>query len=116
MVALGIGVVMAVSSPGTRAGLSATYVHLLVVGWLTQLIFGVAHWLFPRASGDAPRGNEGLGWAGILLLNVGLLVRAVSEPLALSAARHGLLVASAALQLAAVLLLVVHIWPRVKER
>jgi type IV secretory pathway TrbD component len=116
MAALAIGVVMAVSSPGARAGLPATYVHLLVVGWLTQLIFGVAHWLFPRASADAARGNEALGWAGILLLNVGLLVRAVAEPSALSGARHGLLVTSGALQLVAVLLLVVHIWPRVKER
>jgi hypothetical protein len=116
MAALAIGVVMAVSSPGARAGLPATYVHLLVVGWLTQLIFGVAHWLFPRASAGAPHGNEALGWAGILLLNVGLLVRAVAEPSALSGARHGLLVTSGALQLVAVLLLVVHIWPRVKER
>jgi hypothetical protein len=27
-----------------------TYVHLLVLGWLTHLIFGVVYWLFPRSS------------------------------------------------------------------
>jgi len=31
-----------------------TYLHLLVVGWLTQLIFGVAFWMFPKHP-SAPR-------------------------------------------------------------
>ena len=25
------------------------YLHLLMVGWITGLIFGVAYWLFPRS-------------------------------------------------------------------
>ncbi|MEE8062509.1 MAG: hypothetical protein V3T16_11800 [Gemmatimonadales bacterium] len=33
-----------------------TYLHLITVGWLTQLIFGVAFWLFPRASQARSRG------------------------------------------------------------
>jgi len=27
-----------------------TLLHLLVVGWITQVIFGVAYWMFPRYS------------------------------------------------------------------
>jgi hypothetical protein len=38
-----------------------TYLHLLVVGWLTQLIFGVAFWLFPKHSAAHPRGSDLLG-------------------------------------------------------
>lgn len=112
---MGIGVLLAVSSPA-RAGLSATYLHLLVVGWLTQLIFGIAHWLFPRASAATPRGDERLGWAGLLLLNLGLLLRAGIEPMVFGQPRHTFLLTSAALQFLALLLLVLHIWPRVKER
>ncbi|MFL5471446.1 MAG: hypothetical protein ACJ8AM_03735, partial [Gemmatimonadales bacterium] len=35
--------------PSRTAMAWPTYLHLLVVGWLTQLIFGVAHWMFPRS-------------------------------------------------------------------
>ena len=31
-----------------QTSLYFTYLHLLVVGWITQIIFGVAFWLFPR--------------------------------------------------------------------
>lgn len=34
--------------------------HLLFVGWLTQMIFGIAHWILPTALGatkDHLRGN-----------------------------------------------------------
>jgi len=37
-----------------------TYVHILVMGWVTQLIFGVAFWLFPKYSAALPRGSEPL--------------------------------------------------------
>jgi hypothetical protein len=45
-----------------------TYVHLLVVGWLTQLIFGVAYWMFPRYSAERraiPRVGGEAGNAGL---------------------------------------------------
>lgn len=116
MAALVVGVVLGADPPTATVGLRLTYFHLLVVGWLTQLIFGVAHWLFPRASANAARGNERLGWAGFLLLNLGLLTRAGTETWISSPSRHDLLLASAVLQFTAILLLVLHIWPRVKER
>ena len=94
-----------------------TYLHLLVVGWLTQLIFGVAFWLFPKHPSTPPRGSDRLGWTCLVLLNVGLLLRVVAEPLqALGHACAPLLVASAVTQLLAGWAFVANTWPRVRER
>lgn len=94
-----------------------TYVHILVVGWLTQLIFGVAYWLFPRYSAEQPRGSDRLGWASFVLLNVGLALRVIGEPMvALGHDAGALLVASAVAQLLAGLAFVANTWPRIRER
>ena len=94
-----------------------THLHLLVVGWLTQVIFGVAYWMFPRYSAERPRGSDRLGWAAFLMLNAGLLLRVVGEPVhALGRGAGGLLVASAVLQLLAGWAFVLNTWPRVRER
>ena len=94
-----------------------TYLHLLVVGWLTQLIFGVAFWLFPKYSAELPRGSERLGWATFVLLNAGLLLRIAGEPRALSGGEAAmLLTASALAQLLAGLAFVANTWPRIRER
>src|SRR5512146_3170529 len=61
-------------------GVFPVYIHLLVFGWLTQLIFGVAYWMFPKYSIEKPRGSERLGWWTYGLLNTGLLLRAIAEP------------------------------------
>ena len=94
-----------------------TYLHLLVVGWLTQLIFGVAFWLFPRYSADRPRGSDRLGWVSFVGLNLGLILRVFGEPRrALGADAGTLLLLSAVAQLLAVLAFVLNTWPRVRER
>ena len=94
-----------------------TYLHLLVVGWLTQLIFGVAFWLFPKYSAVHPRGSDLLGWATFFLLNLGLILRAIVEPWpTLGAQRGAVLILAAAAQLVAGWLFVINTWPRVRER
>lgn len=94
-----------------------TYLHLLVVGWLTQLIFGVAYWLFPRYSAERPRGSERLGWVSFVLLNAGLLLRIAGEPRAvLGGEAATVLTASAVAQLCAAMAFVVNTWPRIRER
>ena len=50
------------SLPVSLSGLFPVYLHLLVIGWLSQLIFGIAFWMFPKYSREMPRGNESLGW------------------------------------------------------
>ncbi|MCL4864690.1 MAG: hypothetical protein KJZ47_02275 [Gemmatimonadales bacterium] len=94
-----------------------TLLHLLVVGWLTQLIFGVAFWMFPRHTRETPRGNERLMWIAWGGLNLGLVLRLVGEPRALLGGDAGvLLTASALLQLVAAGCFIRVIWPRVKAR
>lgn len=57
--------------------------HLLVVGWITQLAIGVAYWMFPRflrEQDPRPRGSDALAWTVFLCLNAGLLLRLLVEP------------------------------------
>lgn len=95
------------------------YFHLFMVGWVTQLIFGVAWWMFPPISREQQRGKETPFWFVYFALNVGLLLRAVAEPL------YGLhvetfwrqaLMLSALLQFSAGLVFVISLWPRVRVR
>jgi hypothetical protein len=95
------------------------YYHLLTVGWLTQLICGVALWMFPPTSRERPRGDERLGWVAYGALNAGLLLRAFAEPPHTwqpAPATGWALALAALLQVFAVWLLVAALWPRVKGR
>lgn len=105
--------------PPSIAVFRPVYFHLLMVGWVTELIFGVMYWMFPKYSRERPRGSEKLGWAVYILLNIGLLLRAVGEPLTAlqpQANAGWLLALSAVLQLAAGWGMIINTWPRVKER
>ena len=105
--------------PTAIAAFQPVYLHLLMVGWVTQLIMGVVYWMFPKASKERPRGSEKLGWAVFALLNIGLILRAVGEPLTVIDPTLGagwLLVISAILQLLAGWGFIFNTWARVKER
>ena len=88
------------------------YIHLLVLGWATQLIAAVAYWMFPRPDPRKP-GSDLPGWLMYGLLNTGLILRAVAEPVV---ERHPLLPIAAALQLAAMLIFAATLWPRIRSR
>lgn len=99
--------------------MTPAYFHLFLVGWVTQMIFGVIYWMFPIITRAQPRGNEKLGWISYGLLNMGLLLRVVSEPLVgvyPEAGYGGVLVLSALLQWLAAVLFIWLVWPRVKEK
>ena len=118
---VGVGLMLrsVMDLPAAVGALQPVYFHLLMVGWISQLIFGVVFWMFPKYSTERPRGSEGLGWATYWLLNVGLLLRAVGEPLVAVQPNGGtgwLLAASAVLQLLAGWAFVANTWARVKER
>ncbi|OGW59867.1 MAG: hypothetical protein A2V83_04330 [Nitrospirae bacterium RBG_16_64_22] len=101
------------------AALMPVYFHLLMVGWVTQLIFGVAFWMFPRYSKEMPRGREGLAWAMYASLNAGLLLRALSEPMHAATTAPfwaGVLVVSALLKWSAGLMFVANMWKRIREK
>jgi len=105
--------------PLSLAGTFPVYIHLLAIGWLTQLIFGVAYWMFPVFSREKPRASENLGWLTYGLLNLGLVLRAVAEPWQVQNPNMGsawLLILSATLQWLAGLMFVINTWSRVKEK
>lgn len=111
--------------------LRASHIEFLIAGWLTQLILGVAWWLFPPLAlrprpgaprtirrGQAQRGSEPLFWATFACLNAGILLQAIFAPLYtwtnisvfnLLAGISGLFL------LAAALTFVANMWGRVRE-
>ncbi len=99
--------------------MNPAYFHLFLVGWVTQMIFGVIFWMFPIITRAQPRGNEQHGWVSYILLNVGLLLRVIGEPLTSTNPEVGfgwLLVVSAFLQWLAVVIFITLAWPRVKDK
>ena len=118
---LGIGLALGavVQIPVWLAYLSPSFFHLIMVGWVTQMIMGVIFWMFPIVTRARPRGNEKLAWAVYIFLNAGLILRVLCEPLNAMNPQDiwgwGLVV-SALLQWVAAVLFVYNSWPRVKER
>lgn len=105
-------------SPGWQT-LRPVYLHFLFIGWVTQLIMGVGYWMFPKGSKEKPRGSEKLGWAVFILLNLGLILRAVGEPamaLAPQTVFSWILIAASICLLLAGWGFIVNTWRRVKER
>lgn len=104
-------------------GLWPIYWHLFMVGWVTQLIVGIAYWMFPKFSRTRPRGSDRLAWSTWALLNTGLLLRVVGEPALAAAANDAalstarvLVAASALLQWAGGMAFLANTWQRVKEK
>jgi cbb3-type cytochrome oxidase subunit 1 len=121
--ALLAGVLLALRSlvalPPIVSGLTPVYFHLFMVGRVTQIIAGVAYWMFPKWSRTRPRGYDALALATYWLLNIGLLLRVVAEPAQTVSTWPGwgwLIVAAALLQWLAGMAFVVNTWPRVKEK
>jgi hypothetical protein len=101
---------------------SNVHAHMGFVGWLVNLVMGIALWFLPVNRERFPE-NRGRYPAGVVrvifaALNIGLVLRVVFEPLA----EHGqaplytaMLVTSAMLQLAAVILFAAIAWARVRQ-
>jgi hypothetical protein len=94
--------------------------HLLMVGWITQLAIGVAYWMFPRflKEKDARgRGSESLAWFVFATLNTGLVLRLICEPFYLMGPQPwlaGFLALSGVLQAASAVGFGFLIWGRVR--
>jgi len=55
--------------------LRAVHIEMLLVGWIIQLVMGVAIWIFPRVGlRRAPRRSVVLAWVAFGLLNSGVLL------------------------------------------
>lgn len=90
-----------------------THIEFLLVGWVLQLIMGMAFWILPRFWVAPRRPNERYVWATFVLLNLGIWLVVVGTTF-----RAGLWVAFAgrAAELAAVLFFALHARRRVVSR
>lgn len=107
--------------PGLASALRPSALHAVTVGWLTQLVMGVAVWLFPRPrsgpGGGRPATRPAAVWTAYGLLNAGLAARVATEPFAalgMPGPWRAPLVASGVLQWTAVMLFAGLLWPRVR--
>jgi len=93
--------------------------HMLMLGWITQIIMGVSHWMFPGREREESFKNQRCLWIAFISLNVGLLLRVIAEPFintSSSLVWKVLLAISAVAQFIAVLSYAIEIWPRVKGK
>lgn len=99
--------------------LRPVYLHFLFIGWVTQIIMGVGYWMFPKYTRERPRGSEKLGWSVFVLLNAGLILRGIGEPVVALDPQAGW---GWTLALASLCLLfagwgfILNTWGRIKER
>jgi hypothetical protein len=96
--------------------LITAHVHLLLVGFMFMLIFGVATWMFPRPARDDARYRPWLAWLVYWLLTASTVVRTVGELGAAAAGTRGSSMAALGGlgQVAATIVFVVNMWARVR--
>ncbi|WP_069131227.1 heme-copper oxidase family protein [Rhodohalobacter halophilus] len=104
----------------SKISLLPVYWHMLVIGWITQLIIGVSVWMFPRKYRDKKKRESILVWTTFWSLNLGLILRFISEPILHlypgSTLLNGVVILSALLQVTAFLCYIAEIWPRLQPR
>jgi len=100
-------------------GLMPLFWHMLMVGWITQIIFGVSIWMFPGRNREEGFRAQKWGWLTFFFLNSGLLLRIVAEPLVAlqtSPVLNILLVISALLQMLGGSTYLMEMWPRILSK
>ena len=70
----------AVGRPLWVAGYRPAHVEQMLMGWMVQLVIGVAYWILPSRS-DRTVSHVGLMWAVLALLNGGVLLAAAGPTL-----------------------------------
>jgi hypothetical protein len=96
------------------------YWHMLVMGWFTQVIMGVSIWMFPRRKRDRKKIQSMEALFTFWLLNTGLILRFITEPF-LPVLNNGIaadtvISVSALLQISAVILYTMEVWPRLRPK
>lgn len=93
--------------------------HMLMVGWITQIIIGVSTWMYPGRNREEGFINQKWNWLTLIFLNAGLILRIIAEPaVGYSNAEiwKVLLVLSALFQLMGGVTYLIEIWPRVLSK
>ena len=103
----------------TFPGMMPLFWHLLMVGWITQIIFGVSMWMFPGRTREEGLIAQKWAWLTYGFLNAGLLLRVIAEPVVSSSGMalwDILIVLSGTLQSAAAVTYTIELWPRVQSK
>jgi hypothetical protein len=93
------------------------HTHLVLVGFMLMMVFGVATWMFPRPARDDPRYRPWLAVIVYWILTASTVARTVGELSAAAAGVRGgsVLAAAGGLgQLVGAVLFVVNMWARVR--
>lgn len=105
------------------ADAAIVHAHMGSTGWLVNLVIGIALWFLPvnreRFKNNRGRYPAAAAWTVFALLNIGLVLRLLAEPLfdrsPNAAVLGAALLASASMQLGAVIIFVVIAWFRVRD-
>ena len=89
-------------------------IHSITLGWITNMIFGVSFWMFPRVSRENLYGNTKIVFLSFALLNAGNFTRIISEPFIYKNILKILFVLSLTLQFLGCLTFSIYIWKRIK--
>lgn len=96
------------------------YWHMIVMGWITQIIIGVSFWMFPRPAKGKRNTESKIIIASYFTLNAGLILRFIAEPFIPLISNNEIIIWSIALssvlQLTAMILFIIEIWPRVRGK
>ena len=118
----GVTLALIAEIPSVNAGpfLLPVYWHMLVMGWITQVIMGVSIWMFPRKYRDRKKRESLLSWLAFWLLNTGLILRFLAEPfiplIQNSTSITIIILTSSTLQVSAVIAYILEIWPRLEPK
>lgn len=96
---------------------TSAHTHALLVGFVMEMILGVALWLFPRPEKGNVRYKPRVAEAAYWLLTLGTAVRVVGElarPFVASLALRWLIVLCGVAQTAGLLLFFYTMWPRIR--
>jgi hypothetical protein len=94
-----------ITLPPALWALRAVHIEMLLVGWMIQLVLGVAIWIFPRfVMHQRPRRSAVTAWLAFALLNLGVVLVGVGGSLA---------AAGRVSELAAAASFAIHLWGRV---
>lgn len=119
---LGITLAFIAELPFVNTGvlLLPVYWHMLVLGWITQLIMGVSIWMFPRKKHQRKTIQTIPAVLAFSFLNAGLFMRFLSEPfipiIKSNRWMTGIVILSSSLLFLSVIFYMIEIWPRVLSK
>jgi hypothetical protein len=116
--ALFLGIAVEIKS-AHFAKMVSVFWHLLMVGWITQIIFGVSMWMFPGRTREEGFAAQKKAWLTYYFLNIGLILRVITEPMLTYSTLEIwpiLIIISAIIQLLAIIIYAFELWPRIQSK